>query len=586
MRISRFPIGLTIPGALVLALAGPAQGAYVDSNDAVSATTQAGGGGCYPVSISPALLDMLVLVNPEWAAVDVGAHLPPLSDPIMLHGTVDLAKINEGGDFPGDHLSDDQNTFVTVDPADMGFVATGNVGPEGVEAGNIEVEWEIGSYPLFAWAGAGDRFTGVGRWIWDCGHPNADPTGTCSTTVSQACVIDSDCAAPLCPTCVAGETCVGVNFNYHSELHPPQAIAITRTHGYLSSRKFKGGRRATRTDVWISPDGGGAGDACFVTHQASSLSLLTTECFPLSQPLADVNAQDFAFDIPLPPRPPGNTEPPMIRVIDQTPKGLPRARVSTTFVDGPNPIVHAVVHMTEPVHRRMPSKVGKTIFVRWRKDPTPFTDVRLTVTGIDILNPLKPLTPAVPLKKRCSVTTTQDCSVTPCPSGETCLSLGGPTPGWQIFLEANGAWKEIPGLGAVDAPGSIPLKLEYDVGLLPGDTLHLHASGKSLGCLEAQLYGQSLARDLSLYGLTDAATCLADMSHDIGRFDVSYPGPDYGGGARSMRYVTQSVGGDGGHCSTTTSQLCLDDPDCPSGETCITTGGAFQLHYTIRRIHP
>jgi hypothetical protein len=30
------------------------------------------------------------------------------------------------------------------------------------------------------------------------------------------------------------------------------------------------------------------------------LSLLSTECYPLSQPLANVNATDFAFDIALP----------------------------------------------------------------------------------------------------------------------------------------------------------------------------------------------------------------------------------------------------------------------------------------------
>ena len=79
------------------------------------------------------------------------------------------------------------------------------------------------------------------------------------------------------------------------------------------------------------------------------------------------------------------------------------------------------------------------------------------------------------------MTTAQDCSVNPCPSGESCLSLGGPTPGWQIFLEANGAWQEIPDLGAVDTPTTIPLHLKYDVGMVPGDTLRLHATGKSLG---------------------------------------------------------------------------------------------------------
>src|SRR5215468_8861498 len=119
----------------VCALADGAAAAFIDSNLAASPATQMNGGGCYPVSIAPSLLDMLVLVNPEWAAVDVGMHSPPLSDPITVHGTVHFAKINEAGDFPSDHVTDDQNTFVTLDAADMGFAATGNVGPEGVEAG-------------------------------------------------------------------------------------------------------------------------------------------------------------------------------------------------------------------------------------------------------------------------------------------------------------------------------------------------------------------------------------------------------------------------------------------------------------------
>jgi hypothetical protein len=558
--------------------------AFIDSNLAVSPSTQMGGGGCYPVSISPALLDMIVLVDPEWAAIDVGAHSPPFSDPVTLHGTVNLSKINESGDFPGDHVSDDQNTFATLDPADQALVATGNVGPAGVEAGQIELEWEITSYPLFAWAGSGDRYTGVGRWIWDCGHPDQNPAGHCSTTALQTCAIDSDCAAPLCPSCVGGETCQGVVFNYHSELHPPQAVAITRTHGYRSSKKVRFGRRATRTDVWISPDGGGAGDACSLTHHANPADLLSLECFPLAQPIADVNAADFEFDIPLPPPPPGNVAAPRVRVLDRTPAGLPRARVDTSFVDGPNPVVHAVVHMSTPIGGQLPSMVGKTIVARWRHDTTPVTRVRVHVTGLEILNPLKPVTPVLPLSQRCSVTTAQDCSSTPCPAGEQCLTLGGPTPGWQIFLEANGEWRELPGLQGIAAPGLVPLDITYNVGLLEGDTLHLHATGKSLACLESQLYGRSLAQDLALYGLTDGATCLQDTSHDIGAFDLTYTGPDFGGGKPPVSYETQSVGGDGGTCSVTSSQLCLTSADCPGGETCVVTGGAFKLHYTIRKI--
>ena len=111
-------------GAAALAvLLAPARAAYLDSNQAVSAETQVNGGGCYPIAKLPQLTDQLVLINPEWAAIDVGPHTPPDADPITLHGTVTLAKINEGGDFSGNHLTDDQNTFLDVDPADMGFVA-------------------------------------------------------------------------------------------------------------------------------------------------------------------------------------------------------------------------------------------------------------------------------------------------------------------------------------------------------------------------------------------------------------------------------------------------------------------------------
>jgi hypothetical protein len=578
-------LSIPVTVAILVGLAdSPVRAAVLDSNLAASPITQANGGGCYPVSIAPGLLDMITLIDPEWAPVNVGAHLPPASDPVTMHGTVILSKINETGDFPSDHLFDDQNTLIAVDSADMAFVATGNVGAEGVEAGNLEVEREIGVYPLFAWAGEGDRFTGVGRWIWDCGHPLQDPAGTCSVTMTHNCVLNTDCAPPACPTCMSGETCVGVNFNYHSELHPPHAIAVSRVgQGFAYTKRVRGGRPATRTDVWISTNSGGAGDACILTHQAVPLSLLGINCYPLSQPIFDVNASDFEFDIPLPQRPPGSTRGPRVRVIDQTPKGLPQAKVTTTFFDGPNPIVHVVVSLTTPVRGKLPSDVGKTIIAGWRHDRTPVTRLRVDVTGIEILNPLKAVTPALPLTKHCSTTTSQDCSVNPCPTGETCLSLGGPTPGWKVYLEANGNWTTLDGLDAIAAPGTVAQNVHYDVALPAGATLHLHATGKSLACEESQLYGQSLAEDLVLYGLTNGAICLADMSHNIGDFDVAYTGPDFGSGGSSTTYATQSVGGDGGTCSTTMSQLCLKDQDCPMGETCVVTGGSYKLHYTITK---
>src|SRR5258705_12192569 len=109
--------------ALAVFLA-PARAAYLDSNRAVSAETQMNGGGCYPIAKHPQLTDQLVLVNPPWAAIDVGPHTPPHAHPLTLPRTVTPAKNNEGGGFSGNHLTDDQHTFLDIHPADMGFVAT------------------------------------------------------------------------------------------------------------------------------------------------------------------------------------------------------------------------------------------------------------------------------------------------------------------------------------------------------------------------------------------------------------------------------------------------------------------------------
>ena len=207
---------------------------------------------------------MLVLINPDRAAVDVGAAPAAPIRPDHAARQRRLREDQRKRRLPSDHVTDDQNTFVTVDPADMGIVATGNVGPEGVEGGNIEVEWEINSYPLFAWAGPA---TAYGHQPVDLGlrASRRKPDGDLLDHGAQACMINGDCARPCVRPVSCGETCVSVNFNYHSELHPPQAIAITRTHRYRNSPQITRSPGATRADVWISPDGGGAGDGCFLT---------------------------------------------------------------------------------------------------------------------------------------------------------------------------------------------------------------------------------------------------------------------------------------------------------------------------------
>jgi hypothetical protein len=269
-------------------------------------------------------------------------------------------------------------------------------------------------------------------------------------------------------------------------------------------------------------------------------------------------------------------------VLDQTPLGLPSPAVTTTFVDGPSPHVHAVVDMTTPIAGELPRKVGKTIIAGWRQDRTPIRRFRVQVTGIDILNPLKPAEPVVSERKRCSDTPAQDCSVTPCPPGQSCLTLGGDIEGWEVFLEANGDWRKLAGLEGVLAPVTIQQTITYDVGLPPGEPLRLHASGHSLDCRES-IYAIPLRRDLAYFGFTDGVNCLLAESHDVGDFDLALTESDLPPRRGTQTYVTPSVGGAGGACSVTTSQLCLTDVDCPSGEMCVVIGGSFKLHYTITR---
>ena len=64
---------------------------------------------------------------------------------------------------------------------------------------------------------------------------------------------------------------------------------------------------------------------------------------------------------------------------------------------------------------------------------------------------------------------------------------------------------------------------------------------------------------------------------------MTFPAASLPARGQSASYVTQSMGGEGGSCSTTASQLYLTDADCPGGEMCNVTGGSYRLHYSISR---
>ena len=560
----------TITALLLAVAARPGASAPIDSNLAASVN----GGGCHPTGIAPALLDMLTLINPEWAPVVNGTTVD--TEPVLLHGTVEHMHGDTSGDFPSTHLRADVVHQLRLDAADADRLGTGN------DDGLLQTEWEAGVYPAWAWAGEGDRVVALGRYIFDCGHPGAVP-GNCSTTATRQCVIDTDCRPPLCATCGELEACVGTQYRYSTELHPPHATAAIRQGrgAVLPSRKGAKPVLATRADVFVAAPAGGAGDRCVLTHQEADLSLLQVECFPLSQPTATLNARDFEFDLPLPPRP-ARARGVRWRVVEHdTPGGVPARLTIRPRLDGSDPHLTVTARMTKKRRGTLPTGVAATIFAGWRKNPAPLTHVRLTLDALVVNNALQPVVPTVP--KTCGNGTAPCATTADCPAGQMCLGRG-PVESWSMQAALNGEWQELTGLGSVDTGAVIPEGLVYDQYLPPDGTLLFVAEGRSQECIDA-MYGKSLAQGIVELGILKGVICLGSEARNPGAVAVTHPGPDFGAGPTgSATYETTSVGGVGGHCSITATMQCTVDADCPAGEACPPTGGAFALRYRIERL--
>lgn len=603
----------------------------VNSNIGVSSFAQSRGnpcsggrgslgcGGCYPGGIdSSNPTSLLATVNPEWQPVGPmipggDSSLPPDSQPVLFTGIVTLSKINSSGDFPSSHFTTDQNTFIALDADKVGLLASGNTpaGCTGEGCNQIEMEREVAKYPIFAWADAGDRIAALGRWIFDCGHPDQAPAGTCSNSAS-ACAVDADCAGGTC-------TNPAPNFNFRAELHPPQAIAVLRN-------KSKGKTPATRADVYISADAGGASDRCTVTHLASFLDVLNAKsCFlnrcsitttkactvdkdcpkketcgslDPTQSVLDINASDFEFDMPLPAKPAGATEVKISAKKMKVPKGsvMPNATFDMTHVSDPTPSVHVTVPMSIPIKGKMPNVFAQSILAVWKSDKTKLTQVQVAFTGLTVNNPLKPKTPVVP--RQCTNASGGGLSGTSCTSDTDCPGarcVGGTPAGWEVFAQVSGDWVKFTGLDTIDlsTPSSppIPEKFKFAEFVPSGASIHIFALGRSSNCLDTA-YGHNLIDGLTTYGLTAGANCLLDgMDADPGRIDITHTGAGFTTTTGTPTTCTTagklttctatSSGGDGGTCSGAGGP-CITNADCGTGGTCNNTGGAFTLQYTMK----
>ncbi len=523
----------------------------VDSNLA----TFMRGGGCYPQGLRGQLpspldqIEQIVLVNPEWAPVENGQVID--SKPVLVHGVAHVPHGDTGGDYPANHVFSDHTAQLELDEADRWLLGTGNFDSAG-EA-RLEYECESGKCPDWAWLGEGDRVVALGRWIFDCGHPNAEP-GHCSGATDEECILDGDCGD--------GQTCTGAVFRYSTEIHPPQATAVIRAGrgGVVSDEPDAAPTAATRVDVWVNADAGAAGDRCSLSHVEPLADVIVKhDCYPLSQPVAPINDYDFPFDVPLPPKPSASAKPTW-RVV---PRDLRHANAIAARLEvvprtgGADPHLAMTVRMTQPAATGLPTGYAATIYAGWQEaGPGDLTHVRVTVEKVAIANALQPATPVVREVKT-----------------------------WRLQTAVNGEWQSLHDLERVSTGDVIPQRLVWDQYLHPNDAVHLRTDGVARICIDT-MFGKALVTDIREIGPAGTIECLLTNGQNPspGEIDVSYPGPDFGAGTGSKTYDVPSEGSSGGACSATTNQLCVTDSDCPSGESCDAGGSAYTLSYTIERL--
>lgn len=202
-----------------------------------------------------------------------------------------------GGDLPQAHDWYDQNFDLRVSAATKYLTGL----PPSDE---VHVERESGKVPRYAWATDGDSIKLWGSWIWDCGHWGPqDPTNPDfllpGTGEPEGIDEDSDLGG--------GES---------TEIHPYQAIVITRANPYVPSVG------ETEADVYLTTDGtrahaeeqcasdfkpppglptyGPDFSACVSDPTPQDPSAPGSYAARYHQPL---NVRDYSFFVPAPPKP-------------------------------------------------------------------------------------------------------------------------------------------------------------------------------------------------------------------------------------------------------------------------------------------
>jgi hypothetical protein len=313
------------------------------------------------------------LFLPHYA--DAGCRESPKPNIQGIYGEVRFSKV-ESLDLFIDHDWHDFNTFVKLigDASSLNSSAnqknnnsflcyndTDKSCPSIRGETLLEMEWDMKHYPEKFWASAGDSVWTMGRYVWDCGHPP----------------------------------------DYHTEIHPPSAIALTRLEPYV----FAGDASPSFTNTTVVYIHGRSGLKNYNYKTVDGVESIVFNGYR-DVPVAN---QAYQFDIPLPAKPPGFT-------------GAPVAKVVELPFGGPSPVLQIdssqrVVHVKYPLNLGDASpdrKFGAVIVSGWRA-PIASVNFRTLEVKVEQLQILK---------------------------AHNAISASD----WHLWLNVNGQWTQLEGL--------------------------------------------------------------------------------------------------------------------------------------------
>jgi hypothetical protein len=200
----------------------------------------------------------------------------------------------------------------------------------------LEAEWDSKHYPEKFWASAGDSVWMMGRYVWDCGHPNG----------------------------------------YHNEIHPPKALALTRLAPYI----FPGDDSPSLTNKTFVYFNGRSGMKDYSFKTAAGIQSVVFNGYHD----AAVANQDYEFDIPLPAKPAGYQREPVAKVIE-LPFGGPAPQLT---IDSAEKFVH--VNYPLSLGDSSPDRKFAAVIVSGWRAPVAGVRFRKLTVHIEQIQILKP----------------------------------------------------------------------------------------------------------------------------------------------------------------------------------------------------